>query len=149
MTQDNAKPYVDPNPTIVMQETPTDSPTDSPSYPWEMDNVTFYGLRNPDPYRQHERILFIMHNKAQSDVPVSYDNDPPVSIWKVNHHDGETYFNRKQYDSVSPSRARTVWDDAVNQRWVRDDSIPPRMREGIKAMKMDLKTTSTNYALEA
>ena len=149
MTKDNGKPYVDPNPTVSI-ESPTDSPTDSPSYPWEMENVTFYGLRNPDPYRQHERILFIMHNKSYDyDTYRGNNPDPPVSIWKVNHHDGETYFNRKQYDSVPPSTARTVWDDAVNQRWVRDDSIPPRMREGIKAMKMDLKSTSTNYALEA
>ena len=147
MTKDNGKPYVDPNPTVSIE-----SPTDSPSYPWEMENVTFYGLRNADPYRQHERVLFIVQGKEREHIDNELNTTTSadaVSIWKVNHHDGETYFNRKQYDSVPPSTARTVWDDAVNQRWVRDDSIPPRMRDGIKAMKMDLKTTSTNYALEA
>ena len=142
MTTSNRKPYVDPNPTIVMQETPTDSP----SYPWEMENAHFYGLRNADPYRQHERVLFIVHGTVYGTERKHIDD--AVSIWKVNHHDGDTYYNTL-YGVANPDEARAMWDEVVKKGWVRDDSIPPRMREGIKAMKMDLKTTSTNYALEA
>ena len=123
MTTSNRKPYVDPNPTIVMQETTTDSSTESPSYPWEMENVTFYGLRNADPYRQHERVLFIVHGTERKH-----------SIWKVNHHDGDTYYNTL-YGVANPDEARAMWDEVVKKGWVRDDSIPPRMRDGIKAMK--------------
>ncbi len=96
-TLPHKKPYyVDPNPTVSI-ESPTDSPTDSPSYPWEMENAHFYGLRNLDISRQHERVLFIVQGVVEENFNELLEAtkerehiDDAVAIWKVNHFDGGT-----------------------------------------------------------
>ena len=117
-------------------------------YCWENPNRTFHGLRNPR--ADHNRILFFPESRG---VLVCWVN--------VQEHSGvPKYVNNKEYKTFD--EARHLWEclnhsDRTGVKWIRDDSVPPRMVEPKqpdsgwgKRPEYSVKMKEiTKYALEA
>ena len=129
---------------------PWDAGTD---YVWEKPRTSensfkMYGLRNP--IADYNRILFFPES---SGVLVCWVN--------VQEHSGvPKYVNNKEYKTFD--EARHLWEclnhsDRTGVKWVRDDSVPPRMVEPKEPDSGWGKTpkwsssyeSKTKYALEA
>jgi len=120
---------------------PWDAVTD---YWWEKPRTSklslkMYGLRNP--HQSHHRILFFPESQGVLVCWVNTQADSGV----------KKYTNNKEYKTFD--EARHLWGcmKHPNQKWIRDDSVPPRMvHPGHPDSGWGTPTRqTTNYALEA
>ena len=120
---------------------PWDAGTD---YVWEKPRTSeysfgMYGLRNPR--ADYNRIMFFPENHGVLVCWVNTQSDSRV----------DQYTNNKEYKTYD--EARHLWECMIhpNMKWIRDDSVPPRM---IHPKHPDsgwgyAPRKTTNYALEA
>ena len=126
---------------------PWDAGTD---YVWEKPRESenswkMYGLRNPR--ADYNRILFFPESSGVLVCWVNTKSDSRV----------DRYANNKEYKTFD--EARHLWGcmKHPNQKWIRDDSIPPRMvlpkqsnsGWGKTPRYSSAHKSETNYALEA
>ena len=117
-------------------------------YHWENPRWSLYGLRNPNADYNH--ILFFPERFGVLVCWVNTQSDSRV----------EKYVNNREYKTFD--EARHLWKclnhpDRVGVKWIRDDSIPPRMIHPKhpdsgwgKGPEYSVKMKEiTNYALEA
>jgi hypothetical protein len=115
----------------------TGEPWVGDDFHWEKPEFhTFYGIRNPK--ASYNRILVYVDDAASSTL-----------VFWVNVKGDATgrYSNKREV--LSLENARNVWETAINNGWVRDDSVPPR--KGSNILKFITTPTSgqPNYGMKA
>ena len=86
-------------------------------YLWERDGAKFFGIQNPED--EHHRILFFL-DKIKKSALVYW-----VNMVKINNTNTTERENRSQPMKIMD--AQDLWKRMIEQGWVRDDSVPPRL----------------------